>query len=62
MAKIKSLVEARREFDTQEKCEAYLEGKRWPNGVTCPRCGSKDVTSTWFPVASGSASAAISSP
>jgi transposase-like protein len=44
MDKIKSLVEARREFDTQEKCEAYLESKRWPNGVTCPRCGSQDVT------------------
>jgi hypothetical protein len=61
MDKIKSLVEARREFDTQEKCEAYLEGKRWPKGVTCPRCGSKDVT-LWSLVASGSASAATISP
>jgi transposase-like protein len=44
MDKIKSLVEAHKEFATQEKCEEYLEGKRWPNGVTCPRCGSKAVT------------------
>jgi len=42
--KIKSLVEAHKEFDTQEKCEAHLASKRWPHGVTCPRCGSHDVT------------------
>ena len=41
MQKIKSLLEAQREFATQEKCEAHLEKMRWPNGVTCPRCGSK---------------------
>ena len=44
MNKIKSLVEARKEFATQEACEAHLERMRWPNGVECPRCGSKDVT------------------
>jgi len=44
MDKIKSLVEARTEFATQEKCEEHLARKHWPNGVTCPRCGSKDVT------------------
>ena len=44
MDKIKSLVEARKEFDTQEKCEEYLASKRWPNGVSCPRCGSQDAT------------------
>jgi len=41
MKKIKSLLEAQREFATQEKCEAHLERMRWPEGVTCPRCGSK---------------------
>jgi len=44
MNKIKSLVEARREFSTQIKCEKHLAKMRWPNGVACPRCGSKDVT------------------
>jgi len=41
MDKIKSLVEARREFSTQIKCEEHLARMRWPNGVTCPRCGAK---------------------
>ncbi len=33
-----------------EKCQnedasrAYLEGLRWPDGVTCPRCGSKSIS------------------
>ena len=41
MDKIKSLAQARKEFSTQQKCEEYLARKRWPNGVTCPRCGRK---------------------
>src|SRR2546425_2654405 len=24
-------------------CREYLVARRWPDGVTCPRCGSKDV-------------------
>ncbi|MFA5054210.1 MAG: IS1595 family transposase [Parcubacteria group bacterium] len=44
MDKITSLVEARRQFATQESCEQYLASHRWPDGVTCPRCGSKRVT------------------
>ena len=43
MDKIKSLVEARREFSTQIKCEEHLERMRWPDGVKCPRCGSRNV-------------------
>ncbi len=41
MEHIKSLEDARREFSTQIKCEDYLARKRWPDGVTCPRCGEK---------------------
>ena len=26
-------------FGSEEKCRAYLEGLRWPNGPECPRCG-----------------------
>jgi len=44
MDKITSLVEAQREFATQEACEEHLAEMRWPNGVECPRCGSKEVT------------------
>ena len=44
MQKIKSLVEARKEFSTQIKCEEYLARMRWPDGVTCPRCSSKHPT------------------
>lgn len=41
MSAIKSLEQARREFSTQRKCEKHLQRLRWPNGVTCPRCGTK---------------------
>jgi len=30
-------------FADESNCIAYLAHKRWPNGVTCPTCGSKDV-------------------
>jgi transposase-like protein len=43
MNNVKSLVEARKEFSTQIKCEEHLARMRWPNGVTCPRCGSRQV-------------------
>lgn len=43
MQKIKSLVEARKQFSTQESCEVYVAAKRWPNGVACPRCNSHKV-------------------
>jgi len=43
MQKIKSLVQARKEFSTQIKCEEHLTQMRWPNGVVCPRCGSKHL-------------------
>ncbi len=44
MQKIKSLVEARKEFSTQIKCEEYLARMRWANGVICPRCGATHPT------------------
>jgi len=30
-------------FSDPVNCRNYLVPRRWPNGVTCPRCGSKDV-------------------
>jgi transposase-like protein len=31
-------------FHSEEKCRSYLEGLRWPDGVECPRCGSKKIS------------------
>ena len=31
-------------FGSDEKCRAYLEELRWPDGVKCPRCESKGVS------------------
>lgn len=30
-------------FSDPVRCREYLIGQRWPNGVECPRCGSRDV-------------------
>ena len=30
-------------FPDEAACDAYLVGKRWPEGVSCPRCGSAKV-------------------
>src|SRR5580698_6811107 len=35
-------------FTDEEACATYLVARRWPNGVTCPRCGNPKV----FPVGS----------
>ncbi len=35
-------------FPDEDACDAYLVAHRWPNGVTCPRCGSEKV----YPLAS----------
>lgn len=31
-------------FGSEDRCRAYLEELRWPNGVECPRCGSDSVS------------------
>lgn len=30
-------------FNNDEKCRAYLEHLRWPDGPTCPKCKGKDI-------------------
>jgi transposase-like protein len=30
-------------FASPDNCREYLVAHRWPNGVTCPRCGSTNV-------------------
>lgn len=32
------------QFGSEDKCRAYLESLRWPDGVECPRCQSKKVS------------------
>jgi transposase-like protein len=39
----KSLQEAILYFSKPENCREYLVARRWPDGVTCPRCGSQNV-------------------
>lgn len=42
-----TLQEAIRYFSDFENCKAYVIARRWPDGVACPTCGSKDVS--WLP-------------
>jgi transposase-like protein len=37
------LVEATRFFSTEKTCHEFMSTMRWPNGVECPRCGSKEI-------------------
>lgn len=39
----KTLQEAILYFSRLDNCREYLLARRWPNGVTCPRCGSQHV-------------------
>ena len=39
-----NLVSLLERFHSDERCREYLERLRWPDGVVCLRCSSKDVT------------------
>jgi transposase-like protein len=39
-----NLPELIEQFGSEDKCHAYLEELRWPEGVECPRCQSKHVS------------------
>jgi len=39
----KTLLEAVKHFANPDNCREYLVARRWPNGVTCPECGSESV-------------------
>jgi transposase-like protein len=32
------------QFGSNDRCREYLEHLRWPEGVECPRCGSKSIS------------------
>ena len=38
------LIEVSKAFATDEQCLAYLENRRWPDGVRCTVCGGKEVS------------------
>ena len=38
------LIEVTKAFATEEQCLVYLEAKRWPDGVRCVTCGSKNIS------------------
>lgn len=40
----KTLQQAIIYFSDPANCREYLMERRWPNGVTCPKCGSANVT------------------
>jgi len=39
-----NLIDVHEQFATDEKCLAYLEAMRWPDGVRCPTCGAKEIS------------------
>jgi transposase-like protein len=41
---LNTLQEAIEHFSNPKNCREYVVVRRWPNGVECPRCGSKNVT------------------
>ncbi len=38
-----TLGELEARFSDEDACKSYLAERRWPKGITCPRCGSKKV-------------------
>lgn len=39
----RTAVQLRDWFPTEDACRMYLASLRWPDGITCPVCGSKEV-------------------
>jgi transposase-like protein len=39
----RTLLEAVKYFADADNCREYMVSRRWPNGVTCPQCGSTAV-------------------
>ncbi len=39
-----SLIEAVQRFSDDNEAEAWFIERRWPNGITCPYCGSENVS------------------
>ena len=39
-----NLAELVEQFSSEDRCRAYLEALRWPQGVRCPRCGFAKIS------------------
>src|SRR5436305_1021204 len=39
-----TLIDAIRHFSNLDICVQFIASQRWPDGVTCPTCGSKEVS------------------
>lgn len=39
-----TIVDLNRAFSTEEKCREYLCRLRWPEGIACPRCAAKTIS------------------
>ncbi|MGC2758379.1 IS1595 family transposase [Candidatus Binatus sp.] len=39
-----NLLKLARTFDSDNRCRQYLEELQWPDGVKCPKCGSKKIS------------------
>ena len=35
------------QFNSEEKCRQYIAAIRWPEGIICPRCGAKSISSIY---------------
>ena len=38
-----TLTQLIQQYSTEEACKRFLQERRWPNGVECPRCANKKV-------------------
>jgi transposase-like protein len=43
MSAPKTLLDAVKHFAVFDNCKEFMVSRRWPNGVTCPTCGSESV-------------------
>ena len=39
-----SLLDLADMFGTEAQAQAWFEAQRWPDGITCPKCGSKQIS------------------
>ena len=39
-----TIIDLNRAFSTEEKCREYLCRARWPQGIACPRCQAKTIS------------------
>jgi len=40
----RNLVKLIEQYGSEDKCRAFLEDLRWPDGVRCPRCGTDSIS------------------